>query len=326
MIRPNEMKQELPMQIHNGMSTTLKVWEILMAGRDGNLERLKEMVDECPGLIYAQYNYTPPIHLAVRQGHAEVVEYLLSKGALDPEYRTYPFLDSLLTIAKDRDYHHIAVMLEQYISDPALCKFKGDNGKIGYMRTDQEQEFEKAVNDGDLDKTKQFLQDNPALVRNKTFFWSEGIMMMPAKAGNQKMLELLMSFGATVPAISKWGQYYYFNHYPIATFLMENGMNPNHMTWHHVTLLHDMAQKAELQKAELLINHGAEINALEEEYQSTPLGLAARWGHYQMVEFLLKQGADPGKAGATWATPLAWARKKGHVEIENVLKKAGAAR
>jgi len=101
-------------------------------------------------------------------------------------------------------------------------------------------------------------------------------------------------------------------------------MNPNHMTWHHVTLLHDMAQEGDIQKAALLLKHGAEINPLDDVYQSTPLGLAARWGNVEMVEFLLKQGADPNKSGASWATPLSWAKKKGHNDVENILKKAGA--
>jgi ankyrin repeat protein len=43
-----------------------------------------------------------------------------------------------------------------------------------------------------------------------------------------------------------------------------------------------------------------------------------------MVKYLLEQGADPDRSGASWATPLAWAKKKGHVEIQAILKKAGA--
>jgi ankyrin repeat protein len=102
--------------------------------------------------------------------------------------------------------------------------------------------------------------------------------------------------------------------------------DPNHMSWHHVTLLHDTAQCGDLKKAKMLIRHGALIDPVEEEYQSTPLGLAARWGHKPMVAFLLEQGTDPDKAGAEWSTPLAWARKKGHEAIEKLLLKASAKR
>src|SRR5687767_4593686 len=138
---------------------------------------------------------------------------------------------------------------------------------------------------------------------------------------NRELVDLLMKHGAKVPDILKWAQFYYFERYDMTAFLLEKGMNPKVMSWHHVTLLHDMAQKGNIQKAELLIKHGADINSVDEEYLSTPLGMAARWGHREMVEYLLQQGADPNKSGAIWSTPLAWAVAKGHMEIENVLRK-----
>ena len=144
------------------------------------------------------------------------------------------------------------------------------------------------------------------------------------------MIELLMRHGARVPDISKWGRYYYyyyyyyyyFKHTEIARMLLENGMNPNHMNWHHVTLLHDMAQDGDIEEAQVLLDHGADINAVDEEYRSTPLAFAARWGHRGMVALLLERGADPRKSGASWSTPLSWARKKGHADIEAMLTAA----
>ena len=101
-------------------------------------------------------------------------------------------------------------------------------------------------------------------------------------------------------------------------------MSPNVMSWQRVTILHDMAQKGFINKVDLLIKHGADLNSIDDAYRSTPLGLAARWGHVEMVKYLLKQGADINKAGAPWATPLALAKKKGHNKIDEVLIKAGA--
>jgi len=118
MIQPHEMKLNLPMIVANGVvSTTTKVWNILVASKNGNLEEVKHLVNECPGLIFAQYNYTPPIYFAVREGHVDLVKYLLNTGAHDPKYRTYPFSDPLQTIAIDRNNNEIASMLEQYAKD-----------------------------------------------------------------------------------------------------------------------------------------------------------------------------------------------------------------
>jgi hypothetical protein len=40
-----------------------------------------------------------------------------------------------------------------------------------------------------------------------------------------------------------------------------------------------------------------------------------------LVELFLNSHADPVEADAQpWATPIAWARKKGYIDIENVLR------
>jgi len=310
MIQPHEMKLNLPIKLSNEVvSTTTKVWNILVASRNGNLEEVKHLVNKCPELIFSQYNYTPPIHFAVREGYVDLVKYLLDNGAHDPSYKTYPFNDTLQTIAQERDHREIVLLLEQYAKDRSKQKYKGDNGEILYNRN--------------LDKTEKILKEHPEFAKDETYFWGEGILVFAAKENNRKMIDLLMSYGAKVPAILKWAQFYYFERMDGATYMMEKGMNPNTMSWHHVTLLHDMAQKGDIQKTELLLKYGADIDPVEEEYRSTPLGMAARWGHVEMVNYLIAKGADINKAGTSWSTPLAWAKKKRHAEIEKVLIDAG---
>lgn len=137
------------------------------------------------------------------------------------------------------------------------------------------------------------------------------------------MIELLLGRGARVPEVCKWGPQYYFKHGEVGALLLTHGMNPNQMNWQHFTLLHYFAADGDLAKVRLLLDNGADINAIDEEYRSTPLGCAARWGQVAVVEVLLQRGADPNRAAASWATPLAWARKKGHREIEAALLKKG---
>ena len=312
------------MEVGNGViSTTTKVWEILLASHQGDLDKVRKLVDECPELIYAQYNYTPPIHFAVREGHTDLVKYLLTHGAHDPDYRFYPFGESLQTVARDRGYTEIENLLEEYAVNTTLHKYKGDNGSIFYNRTTDQNEFEKAVDENDLDKTNQILKKHPEYASDETYFWSEGILAMTVKKNHHEMIELLMSYGAKVPDILKWTQFYYFERFDAAEYILQRGMNPNVMSWQRVTILHDMAQKGSLDKAALLIKFGADLNLIDDAYQTTPLGRAARWGHIEMVKYLLNQGADPGKAGASWSLPLTWARKKGNMEMEEILIKGG---
>ena len=313
------------MQISNGViSSTGRVWNILSASSKGDLDTVKKMAEESPEILYAQYNYTPPIHFAVREGHLKMTEYLLQQGAHDPGYKIYPFLDPLQTIARDRGQDEIAALLDAYATQPNKQKFSGDNGTIQVPRTAIEKEFQKSVDELDLEKTESMLKEHPEFVQDDSFFWGEGILMMPAKYNSPHMVELLIKYGAKVPRILKWTQFYYFKHYEMARLVMEKGMDPNTMSWHHVTILHDMAQKGLIPKAELLVKYGADINLLEDEYQSTPLAMAARWGHAEMVSWLIWHDADVNKAGAPWASPLSWARTKGHTEIEQILLNAGA--
>lgn len=325
MTQPYEMKLNLPMGLSNDvMSTTAKVWDMLVASKEGDLDKVKTMTADCPDLIYAQYNYTPPIHFAVREGHIDLVRYLLEQGALASGYITYPFKDNLLNVAEDRGYEEILKLLKDYLSDPARWKFKGDNGKIEFNRSELELEFQQAVDQENYERSQQILKQHPEFALDETYFWGEGILLFAAKENNRSMMDLLFSHGARVPDIIKWGQFYYFERLDGAQYLMEHGMNPNTRSWQEVTLLHDMAQKGFLDKASLLIQYGADLNPIDDEYQSTPLGIAARWGHADMVKLLLNAGADPDLSGAHWSTPLSWSLKKNHSQITELLVQAGA--
>jgi len=252
------------------------------------------------------------------------VRELVSRRAYDPSYKSYPFGDTLPAIARDRGFDEIAAVLEGALAGGLAHRWV-ETGEIDYEQDGEQLRFDRAVHDGKRKDVERLLSARPDLARNELSSWAEGVLMMPAKKRDRVMLDLLLKHAAQVPPVSKWGRFYYFKHDEIAALLLERGMNAQHRTWHEVTLLHDMAQSGDVAKARLLLDHGAAIDAIEEEYRSTPLGLAARWGQRRIVELLLARGADPNAAGAPWSTPLAWARNKRHTEIEHMLIAAGAA-
>ena len=113
MIQPVEMKEALPMTLHGGaMSTTSEVWEMLSATRAGDLDRVTQLILKRPELSTCQYNYTPPLHFAVREGHLALVRNLIAHDAFDSNYKSYPFGDTLLTMAEDREYDEIVACLK----------------------------------------------------------------------------------------------------------------------------------------------------------------------------------------------------------------------
>ncbi|HJR59830.1 MAG TPA: ankyrin repeat domain-containing protein [Vicinamibacterales bacterium] len=325
MIEPVEIRAGLRVKMRDGtFSTTTDVWSMLNACRTGDLARVMELAAAQPALVLCDYNYMPPLHLAVREGHLAIVTFLAGHGAANPNHLTYPYRETLPTVARDRGYEEIAQVVESWYAREDRARPEEEGGEFEYVRDDERIRFQKLVNVGALAEVEELLRRRPDLALDELAFWSEGILSMPANRGNRAMLELLMRYGARVPEVTKWGAWYYFKRYDIAAFLVERGMNPNHMNCHHTTLLHDMAYTGDVQKAMLLLDSGAEIDAIDEEFRSTPLGLAVRFGKPGLVELLLERGADPNAAGAPWATPLEWARKKRRVELETLLRSKGA--
>jgi ankyrin repeat protein len=92
---------------------------------------------------------------------------------------------------------------------------------------------------------------------------------------------------------------------------------------HEVAALRDYVTEEEgAAFATVLLDAGARMDVRDEILQSTPLGWACRWGRVEVVKRLLERGADPVEADAEpWATPRAWAEKRGHDAVLAVLRK-----
>jgi hypothetical protein len=89
MLTPVEMQRTLPMALHGGAkSTTTEVWAMLSAAFAGDVARAQELMAQRPELATCQYNYTPPLHFAVREGHLALVKALVDRGAYDPGYKS----------------------------------------------------------------------------------------------------------------------------------------------------------------------------------------------------------------------------------------------
>ncbi len=94
------------------------------------------------------------------------------------------------------------------------------------------------------------------------------------------------------------------------------------------TILHDLAAadveslpEETVDFATTILDAGARMDVRDNLLKSTPLGWACRWGRVEIVKLLIERGADSIEADTEpWATPRAWAEKKGHDAVLAVLR------
>src|SRR5687767_8899414 len=100
MKKPVEMRSAYPIELHEGrVAETTGVWAMLNASVEGDIDLVRSLTGSRPGLLTCQFDYTSPLHFAVREGHFELVRFFVESGALDPDYWVHPFKDTLVTVA-----------------------------------------------------------------------------------------------------------------------------------------------------------------------------------------------------------------------------------
>ena len=90
-----------------------------------------------------------------------------------------------------------------------------------------------------------------------------------------------------------------------------------------ISPLHGAAWECSVRVAQLLIDHGADVNTRYDRI-GTPLVLAAYQGRYSMVEFLLNKGADVLATGDLFVNALVAAAQGRHRRILRLLLSHGA--
>ena len=119
--------------------------------------------------------------------------------------------------------------------------------------------------------------------------------------------------------------------------LLEYGLDPNVKARETLSLLHRAvgcmwrgrwmnSQDVMVEFSCTLLDGGADINAKDDDLQSTPIAWHARYGHDKVVEYLLSQeAAQDLPDDEAWTPPKAWAARAGHEHVLAVLQAEGAS-
>ena len=229
---------------------------------------------------------------AAHHGHQEIVELLLAAGA-DPNAE----VESSGTPTTAAATAELRALLYRY------------GGRMGLAAHCYR---------GDVDTVAALLDARPGLFDAVAL---EQAFPHCVQAGHEALLRLLLAHGLRVPPVVTYCQTYLWLSRPLARLLLEHGMDPGLPNWQRIGPLHHIAARGDIGSAELFLEFGAELDAVDEEFRSTPLGWAARCGQREFVRFLLAhrpRRAEPAAVPA-WAQPHAWALRRGHAEVAALL-------
>ncbi|WP_164545418.1 ankyrin repeat domain-containing protein [Paenibacillus albus] len=81
----------------------------------GDAAAVRELLAQDATLAAVSWGYFTPLHFAVREGHRELVELLLSNGADASEQPYLSWQDSLLQKAQDRGYDEVEKLLREHL-------------------------------------------------------------------------------------------------------------------------------------------------------------------------------------------------------------------
>lgn len=309
--------------------------DLTVAAALGELDRVKAILHENPGAIRdVRGNGRRPLSGAVEFRHETIVRLLLEAGA-DPTWPEYGAdRGASLRIAVSKPDNR--AMVELLLAHGADPNGQIDSGGTAVWGAPPELRPLLIAHGGKIDSYEAVWLDQDDEVVRRAAEDPEGfdgfVFTGVVTRGKRDLLRRLFEVGVRVPPVLTGCQGYLLEHTDMLRTLLENGMTPDLMNWQRQTLLHLVCGSADkprvaIEKATVLLDAGAAIDARDEEYRSTPLAWAARAGNLEMVKFLLSRGAPTNLPDDdAWATPLAWAERRKHLEIVSILTQHNAER
>lgn len=261
------------------------------AAAGGHMEIVRMLLDHGADPNLGEEGIAPlghALHSAVCNGHREIVELLFQRGA-HPNVPVESSADTLSAAMRSNDQGMVELLASYGAArEMHLLAYSGDVATGAAML-----------------KANAKLADDPEALSNA------------AREGNDAFVRLLLHHRPSLAKKVGLGG----KTHAITELLFAHGMNPNHRDWLEATPLHELARRGDLGNAELFLDHGANVNAVEEDQRSTPLGWAAKSGQLDMAKFLLKRGArEDLPVEPAWARPVEWARRRGHDAIVQLLQ------
>jgi ankyrin repeat protein len=301
-------------------------WALFQACAAGDMPKVKLLVTKDRRLVNAQFWYQFPIHMAVREGYAEIVK-LLDQGADPGQSRfTYNSWDKLLLGAQERGHRQVESTLQRAM-------------KKRFNYTPDFHVLKESIIARDSRKISSVLRRQPDLLQgsdalgNNALHWSVMTRQL-------SLIERFVELGTPIDAQRADGQ--------TPVLLAVNGANDY---WYRATrgrshpsirnasvmvgsllarganyTMSVAAAVGDQERVEQLLKKDVSLARRLDSARVSPLSYASREGHLHIVRLLLKEGADPNtpEEAAPDGLALYWACRGNHPPIAELLLEHGA--
>ena len=282
------------MVIENQIKQTL----LHLASEKGNPQTVKLFVDHHVEFNAKDNSQQKELYKALSNGHANIVELLLSKGA-DVNKRASPMIGmnreiySPLGIAIKKGNLPIVKILLMYSANP----------NIQCRSNDYPLEF--ALSFGHTEIAK-LLLEHGADINQGTFLEQTPLHYF---RGQLEIVKFLIEHGANVNQRDELG--YTPLHFAAADgyletllFLIKHNANINSASNYEGTPLHGAVKNCREQIVDTLLQNGCEVNIKEHRFQLTPLHRSVYYGSLWTFSQLLRYGADVNAKNGAGNTPI----------------------
>ncbi len=299
---------------------------VQLASKKGCMQVVEYCYEKAPtSMTMSKIDGWTPLHFAAKNGHANVVEFLIQKNAAVNALTSRSPLEEE-TDAGGKTPLHLAIQNRHHEVVEQLLHAKADVNKAdakGYTA------LHYASESGDLKSVESLLKEETIDLNAITHEDGNTALHFAVKIKNHEIVKLLLNAGAEVNKINTEIPRYIVLQFSLTNNKIKMGTNRCGNT-----PLHLAAREGDEESVDLLLQRGADVNIQNQqgyaapfifpgpEYDPdldggyTPLHLASLMGHENTVERLLQvQGIQINIADKDGETPIFHASKKGYTNI-----------